>query len=99
MRHGKLATEEANMAKTQREANAHLWNALHEAQAKGEYFETIEEVKSLSLEEVSKRLKEIKGDQSKGFSDWTTLDNARWQRLAWRAKYFGFNNPFTLTKN
>ena len=98
MRHGKLVTEEANIAKTQRETNARLWNSMQEAKANGDYCETVEELKTLTLEEVTKRLREIKGI-NKGFSDWTDLDNVRWPRLAWRAKQLGVSNPFTLTKN
>ena len=98
MRHGKLITEESNIAKTQRDENARLWEALQQATANGDHFETVEEVKSLSLDEVTKRLKELKNKNELGCK-WPDLDEIRWQRLAWRAKHFGFSNPFVLVKN
>ena len=101
MRHGKLVTEEANIAKTEREQNARLWRAAQEAVANGEHFETEAEIRSLSLEEVAKRLKAISCPDNplKNCYDWTDLEKARWKRLEWRAKQLGVWNPFTLIKN
>ena len=102
MRHGKLVTEEANIAKTEREQNARLWRAAQEAVANGEHFETEAELKSLTLEEVAKRLKEIVhpvDNPHRSRYEWTAFEEARWKRLEWRARQLGIRNPFTLIKN
>ena len=101
MRHGKLITEESNWAKTERDKNKKLHNALVEAKANGDYYETIDEIKAMPLEEVAKRLRTIKSPDNslRNAYDWTALDNARWERLAWRARQLGISNPFTLVKN
>ena len=87
-----------NIVKRQLDDNANLWKGVQKAKTNGDYYESDTEIKSLSLDEVSKRLKEIKSRNELG-RKWPVLDEARWQRLAWRAKRLGFNNPFTLTKN
>ena len=97
MRHGKLITEECNIAKRQCDKHIKLSKALQKAKASGVLVESDAEIKSLSLEEVAKRLTKIQSNKS--VHDWTDLDNARWQRLAWRAKHLGVNNPFSLIKN
>ena len=97
MRHGKLITEESNIAKRQRDKHVRLRNALQQAKANGVYVESDTEIKSLPLDEVAKRLKEISGNKS--VHNWTDLDNARWERLTWRAKKLGVSNPFTLIQN
>ena len=99
MIYGKGAHMAANGAKLQYDESKRLYAGRKEAEANGELFESDEEIKTMSLEEVTKRLKEIKGGIDKSYSDWTATEEARWQRLAWRAKRLGFNNPFTLTKN
>lgn len=100
MRRGKMATEEANWDKTARQENERLLAVIVDAQ-EGSY-ETDDEIKTLPLEEVSKRLKEIYqpvDNPYKGFSDWTDLDRVRWQRLSWRARRLGVFNPFSLLSN
>ena len=97
MRHGKLITEESNIAKRQRDKHVKLRKAMQEAKASGVPVESDTEIKSLSLEEVAKRLTAISNNKS--VHNWTDLDNARWERLTWRAKRLGINNPFSLIKN
>lgn len=98
MQRGKLATEQANIAKTEREENARLWKAIQEAKANGEYFESDNEIRTLPLEKLVQHLKQINRPDNSPY-DWTPLEQARWKRLAWRAKQLGFDNPFALIQN
>ena len=96
MIYGKGAHMAANGAKLQYDEGKRLYAGRKEAEEKGQLFESDEEIKTMPLEEVAKRLRQIR---AKAYSDWTNTDNARWERLAWRAKRLGVHNPFTLIKN
>ena len=87
-----------NIAKRQREENAVLWQAVQEGIDDQRYYETDKELKTLTIKEVKNRLTVIRNKYDIG-DKWDKFDEARWQRLAWRARKLGFNNPFALAKS
>ena len=97
MIYGKAAHFIALGNKMQDDKAKRLHAARREAEADGDLFESDEEIKTMPLKEVAKRLREI--DNGRSLTNWTDIDEARWERLAWRAKRLGVSNPFSLTKD